>query len=57
MDFDAVLIEPRRAAMTAAGYWLGKTSDDFFDAHLAANPNGKVLSAYSNSNGTQESLT
>ena len=46
MHFDAVLIEPRRAAMKAAGFWLGKTPDDYFDANLAANPNAKALSAY-----------
>ena len=39
MEFDAVLIEPRRAAMEAEGFWPGKTVDDCFDACLAAAPN------------------
>ena len=57
MHFDAVLIEPRRAAMKAAGFWLGKTPDDYFDANLAANPNAKALSAYTASTGASESFT
>ncbi len=57
MHFDAVLIEPRRAAMAAAGFWLGKTPDDFFDANLVANPDAIALSVYSASTGTRESLT
>jgi cyclohexanecarboxylate-CoA ligase len=44
MIFDAVEIEPRRAAMTAAGHWRGKTADDYFDANLAADPGALAVS-------------
>jgi cyclohexanecarboxylate-CoA ligase len=57
MQFDAVLIEPRRAAMTAAGYWLGKTSDDYFAANLAANPDATALCVYTATTGASERLT
>ncbi|EJW11385.1 Long-chain-fatty-acid--CoA ligase [Rhodovulum sp. PH10] len=45
MDFDAVLMEPRRAAMEANGFWHGKTVNDCFDAWLAAAPDAHALTA------------
>lgn len=57
MIFDAVQIEPRRAAMTAAGHWRGKTADDYFDANLAAKPDAPALSAVSSVHGTRRDLT
>lgn len=57
MEFDAVLIEPRRAAMEAEGFWPGKTVDDCFDACLAAAPNALALTAVSVSDGTRSDLT
>ncbi|MCW1934963.1 cyclohexanecarboxylate-CoA ligase [Pararhodobacter zhoushanensis] len=57
MDFDAVLIEPRRAAMVAAGLWLDKTADDFFDACLATNPDAMALSSITVANGARRDLT
>ena len=57
MIFDAVQIEPRRAAMTAAGHWRNKTADDYFDANLAAKPDALALSAVSSVYGTRRDLT
>ena len=57
MIFDAVEIEPRRAAMTAAGHWRGKTADDYFDANLAADPGALAVSAVSSVYGTRRDLT
>ncbi len=45
MEFDAVLIEPRRAELEAAGYWLGKTADDYLDARLATTPDALALTS------------
>ncbi|MFP1644734.1 cyclohexanecarboxylate-CoA ligase [Pontitalea aquivivens] len=57
MHFDAVLIEPRRASMTDAGYWQDKTADDYFDACLAAMPDALALSSISITDGTRRDLT
>jgi len=57
MIFDAVQIEPRRAAMTAAGHWRNTTADDYFDANLAAKPDALALSAVSSVYGTRRDLT
>ncbi|MGD9917760.1 MAG: cyclohexanecarboxylate-CoA ligase [Paenirhodobacter sp.] len=45
MQFDAILIEPRRAAMEAAGYWPGKTLLDYFEECLASQPGTRALTA------------
>ena len=45
MDFDAILIEPRREAMVRAGHWRDKTVNDYFDAVLAEKPDALALSA------------
>lgn len=57
MHFDAVLIEPRRAAMTAAGFWKNITTDDYFDRNLAAKPDALALSSISVVDGTRRDLT
>lgn len=57
MHFDAVLIEPRRAAMIAAGLWLDKTADDYFDACLAAHPDALALSAITTATGARRDLS
>jgi cyclohexanecarboxylate-CoA ligase len=57
MHFDAVLIEPRRAAMMAAGLWLNKTADDYFDACLAKAPDALAMSGLSATAGTRRDLT
>ncbi|MDR5653763.1 cyclohexanecarboxylate-CoA ligase [Ruixingdingia sedimenti] len=57
MKFDAILIEPRRAAMVAAGHWRNKTADDYFDAALAAGPGDLALSSLSVATGERRDLT
>lgn len=57
MDFDAILIEPRRAAMTAAGLWKNITADDYFDACLAAHPDKIALSAITVATGARRDLS
>ena len=42
MQFDAVLIAPRRTAMEEAGYWPGKTLLDYFEDCLAAAPGARA---------------
>lgn len=57
MEFDAVLIEPRRAKMEDTGFWLGKTADDYFDACVADTPNALALTSVSVVDGTRRDLT
>ncbi len=57
MEFDAVLIEPRRAAMEAAGLWQGKTLLDYLEANLAARPDARALTAITVADGGRRDLT
>ncbi|MGI6247759.1 MAG: cyclohexanecarboxylate-CoA ligase [Pseudochelatococcus sp.] len=57
MKFDAVLIEPRRAAMEAKGFWRGKTLLDYFDACLAEKPHAVGLTAVIVSTGERRDLS
>ena len=45
MDFDAVLIAPRRAQSVARGYWHDKTINDYLDACAAGCPGKVALTA------------
>ena len=45
MEFDAVLIPPRRAAMRAQGHWRDRTINDALDAAVAARPDKTALTA------------
>lgn len=45
MDFDAVLLAPRRAAAVAQGHWLDRTINDALDACVAACPDQLALTA------------
>lgn len=45
MDFDAVLLPPRRARMIAQGFWHDRTINDDLDACLAASPDKLALTA------------
>jgi cyclohexanecarboxylate-CoA ligase len=45
MDFDAVLLPPRRAAAIAAGLWHDRTINDDLDACVAAAPDKVALTA------------
>jgi cyclohexanecarboxylate-CoA ligase len=46
MEFDAVLIAPRRARMVAAGLWHDRTINDDLDACVAACPDKVALTAW-----------
>ncbi|AWI54698.1 cyclohexanecarboxylate-CoA ligase [Aquabacterium olei] len=45
MDFDAVLLAPRRAAAVAQGYWLDRTINDELDQAVATCPDRPALTA------------
>lgn len=45
MEFDAVLIPPRRAAMQAQGHWRDRTINDALDAAVEAWPDKTALTA------------
>jgi cyclohexanecarboxylate-CoA ligase len=45
MEFDAVLLPPRRAASIAGGYWHDRTINDDLDACVAACPDKLALTA------------
>ncbi len=57
MDFDAILIPPRRAAMTEQGYWRDRTINDALDACLASCPDRIALVARSLDRGTERRFT
>lgn len=57
MDFDAVLIPPRRAASVAAGFWHDRTINDYLDACVAASPEKLALTALRVESGTTERFT
>jgi cyclohexanecarboxylate-CoA ligase len=46
MEFDAVLLAPRRARMIEQGLWHDRTINDDLDACLAACPDKQALTAY-----------
>jgi cyclohexanecarboxylate-CoA ligase len=45
MEFDAVLLPPRRAASVAQGHWADKTVNDLLDAAVATHPDRVALTA------------
>jgi cyclohexanecarboxylate-CoA ligase len=45
MEFDAVLLPPRRAAAVAQGHWRDRTINDELDACLATCPDKRALTA------------
>ncbi|MDQ0140674.1 cyclohexanecarboxylate-CoA ligase [Cupriavidus necator] len=47
MDFDAVLIAPRRAASIAAGHWHDRTINDYLAACVRDRPDAPALTALS----------
>lgn len=46
MEFDAVLLAPRRAASIAQGLWLDRTLNDELDACVAQCPDRQALTAF-----------
>ena len=57
MDFDAVLIPPRRAAMVAQGFWHDRTINDDLGACVASCPDKLALSALSVESATVTRFT
>ena len=57
MDFDAILIPPRRAAMIAQGFWHDRTINDDLDACVASCPDKLALSALSVESATVTRFT
>jgi len=57
MEFDAVLLAPRRAQMVAQGYWPDRTINDALDACVAACPDKVALTAVQVDSGAVTRLT
>ena len=57
MDFDAVLLAPRRARSIANGYWQDRTINDEIDACLAQCPDKLALAAVSVASGQTRRFT
>ena len=57
MEFDAVLLAPRRAEMSTRGLWLGRTINDALDACLASCPDKVGLTAVHGESGAVTRLT
>lgn len=57
MEFDAALIEPRRAKMEAEGFWAGITVDDYFDKCLAKAPQSLAMSVITAATSERTDLT
>ena len=56
MDFDAVLLPPRRARMIEQGLWHDRTINDDLDACLAACPDKPALTAVRVDSGETQRL-
>ncbi|MFD0667251.1 cyclohexanecarboxylate-CoA ligase [Ramlibacter sp. MAHUQ-53] len=57
MEFDAVLIPPRRAAMVAQGHWRDRTINDDLQACLQECPDKVGLTAYRSEGGAVTRMT
>jgi cyclohexanecarboxylate-CoA ligase len=57
MDFDAVLLAPRRAGSVAKGFWRDRTINDDLDACLLACPDKIALTAVRGETGEARRLT
>ena len=57
MDFDAVLLPPRRADSVARGYWRDRTINHYLDACVAACPDKLALTAVRLDKGETRRLT
>ncbi len=57
MEFDAVLLAPRRAAMIARGFWHDRTINDALDACVAACPDKVAVTAVKVESGEVTRLT
>lgn len=57
MQFDAVLIAPRRAGSVAGGFWHDQTINDYLDAAVARCPDKPALIAVQAENGAATRFT
>lgn len=57
MDFDAVLIAPRRAESVARGWWPDRTINDLLDDCVASHPDKIALTAVQSESGRQDRYT
>ncbi len=57
MEFDAVLLPPRREKMLEKGYWLNKTILQFLDEAVRCNPDKQALVSYKAETDTEESFS
>jgi cyclohexanecarboxylate-CoA ligase len=57
MEFDAILIPPRRAAMIDRGLWHDRTINDYLGASVAAAPDRTAVVAYRTETGETVSLS
>ena len=57
MEFDAVLLPPRREESVACGYWHDRTINDYLDAAVAASPDKLALSAVRQDGGEPRQFT
>ena len=57
MEFDAVLIEPRRASSVEAGLWHDKTINEFLDKNLETCPDKVALSSMRSETGEMTRFT
>ncbi|VVD92288.1 cyclohexanecarboxylate--CoA ligase [Pandoraea horticolens] len=57
MEFDAVLLPPRREQSVARGWWPERTINDALDAAVAASPGKIALTAVSTATGQTQRLT
>jgi cyclohexanecarboxylate-CoA ligase len=57
MEFDAVLLPPRRAAAVAQGHWLDRTINDELDGCVATCPDKRALTALQLDGGQVARLT
>lgn len=57
MEFDAILIPPRRKEMIERGYWLDRTINDFLDECVERSPDAPALTAVSLDRGTTHRFT
>jgi cyclohexanecarboxylate-CoA ligase len=57
MEFDAVLLPPRRRASIDAGHWRDRTINDDLDACVAESPDKTALTAFRGDTGAVRRLT
>lgn len=57
MDFDAVLLAPRRASMIQQGLWHDRTINDYLDACVRSCPDKLAISAVRVESGSVQRFT